>query len=227
MTTEKQNNNTDPNSEENVLVSRTSVINTLGDLITDNHISNALNIAEEAHKYQRRDNGNSYLEEHIYPMVIGLINRYSDEDILLDLIPVALLHDVLEDSNYTEEEMKNKVGLDITNEVKLLTKSPEENAHGASQDIKREMNKRYLKRVTKGNNIVKIIKIEDRLQNISCITKKCFGINPEKYTRYIYETREEFIPIAEELKDSKIDYPLLLEEQCKRVEEILNTVITI
>ena len=208
---------------ESHIISKNLVIERLGVLNTTDYIKNAFEIAETAHHNQKRETGDNYLEGHIYPIVISLLTKYSNQDILLDLVPVALLHDVLEDTDYPEDEMIKKVGLTITNEVKLLTKSPEENAHGASQDIKREMNKKYLKRVHKGNNIVKIIKLEDRLQNISCITEECFNINPEKYRRYLYETREEFIPIAKELKTSEINYAFLLEEQCKRVEQILNS----
>ncbi len=99
-------------------------------------IISALEIAQQAHKDQLRDNGTSYLEEHIYPIAISVLNRYKDDSKLDVLLCSALLHDVLEDSDYKESDMKKRVGDEITNIVKNLTKSEEENASGLSEDIK-------------------------------------------------------------------------------------------
>ena len=182
-------------------------------------IISALEIAQTGHKDQLRDNGGSYLEEHIYPIALSVLKRYTDDSKLETLLCCALLHDVLEDSDYKESDMRERVGNEITDIVKNLTKSEEENASGLSEDIKMEMNGRYLKRVINSNRETIIIKLEDRLQNLSCITKKSHLIKLEKYKRYIIETEKLFIPLTYKLEDS-LNYKQLLLDEIKRIEKL-------
>jgi len=184
-------------------------------------IISALEIAQTAHKDQLRDNGTSYLEEHIYPIAISVLNRYKDDSKLDVLLCSALLHDVLEDSDYKESDMKKRVGDEITNIVKNLTKSEEENASGLSEDIKMKMNGVYLKRVTNSNRETIIIKLEDRLQNLSCITQATHLLKPDKYKRYIIETELLFIPLTNNL-ETPIDYKKLLIGEISRVRKLFN-----
>lgn len=202
---------------------RDKLISTLKQISKDSYpvIQSALEIAESSHKDQLRDNGNSYLEEHIYPIAISVLNRYKDDSKLDVLLCSALLHDVLEDSDYKESDMRKRVGDEITNIVKNLTKSKEENASGLSEDIKMKMNGVYLKRVTNSNRETIIIKLEDRLQNLSCITQTTHLLKPDKYKRYIIETELLFIPLTNNL-ETPIDYKKLLIGEISRVRKLFN-----
>jgi len=184
-------------------------------------IKSALDIAQTWHKDQLRDNDSSYLEEHIYPIAISVLNRYKNDEQVVTLVSSAILHDVLEDSDYKESDMRERVGDEITDIVKNLTKSKDENASGLPEDIKMKMNGIYLERVINSNRETIIIKLEDRLQNLSCITEKSHLIKPEKYKRYITETETLFIPIAHNL-NTHINYEKLLKEEIKRVKELFN-----
>lgn len=184
-------------------------------------IISALEIAQTAHKGQLRDNGSSYLEEHIYPIALSVLNRYKDDSKLDVLLCSGLLHDVLEDSDYKESDMRKRVGDEITDIVKNLTKSEEENASGLSEDIKMKMNGVYLKRVTNSNRETIIIKLEDRLQNLSCITQTTHLLKPDKYKRYIIETELLFIPLTLNL-ETHIDYKKLLIREMVRVRKLFN-----
>ncbi len=201
------------------MILKKELLSKLGKLSQTTNISNSLKIAETQHKGQLRDNGNHYLEDHIYPITLAVLERYKDSELLEPLICTAILHDVLEDTDFSEKEMVSLVGEEITEAVKVLSKSESEKSSGMSQEIKMENNRKYLQRVSNAPIIPKIVKMEDRIQNLSCITKDSFKLKPEKYKRYVYETRELFVPIAKKLNGYSY-YEDLLESECKRVEEL-------
>lgn len=205
------------------MLKRDELINSLKQISLESNpvIQSALDIAQSAHKDQLRDNGSSYLEEHIYPIAISILNRYKGDKEIVTLLSSAILHDVLEDSDYKESDMRERVGDNITNIVKKLTKSEEENASGQSEDIKMKMNGIYLERVTNSNRETIIIKLEDRLQNLSCITEKSYLLKPEKYKRYIIETEKLFIPLTNKI-ETDINYKQLLLDEIKRVEDLFS-----
>lgn len=197
------------------------LINSLKQISLENNstIKSALEIAQRAHKDQLRDNGSSYLEGHIYPIALSVINRHKDSDNLVTLVSCALLHDVLEDSDIPESEMRKVMGNEITDIVKILTKSPKENAEGLPQSIKMDMNKVYLNRVMNFNQESIILKLEDRLQNLECTTKESILNKPEKFQRYIIETEKLFVPLARKI-NNHIPYEKLLKEETERVRKL-------
>ncbi len=205
------------------MLKRDELINSLKQISLDSNpvINSALEIAQSAHKNQLRDNGSSYLEEHIYPIAISVLNRYKDDKEVVTLISSAIIHDVLEDSDYKESNMRERVGDKITDIVKNLTKSQEENASGLSEDIKMKMNGIYLDRVINSNRETIIIKLEDRLQNLSCITDKTHLLKPDKYKRYIIETESLFIPLTYKLKEA-VNYKQLLQDEIERIKVLFS-----
>lgn len=205
------------------MLKRDELINSLKQISLDSNpvINSALEIAQSAHKNQLRDNGSSYLEEHIYPIAISVLNRYKDDKEVVTLISSAIIHDVLEDSDYKESNMRERVGDKITDIVKNLTKSQEENASGLSEDIKMKMNGIYLDKVINSNRETIIIKLEDRLQNLSCITDKTHLLKPDKYKRYIIETESLFIPLTYKLKEA-VNYKQLLQDEIERIKVLFS-----
>lgn len=90
------------NNEEiiSLTIEETLISNLRGSgLYKDKLIVKALEISKRIHKSQIRDSGNSYLEEHIYPVTLNLINRHSTHPDLNTLVIVALLHDTVEDGD--------------------------------------------------------------------------------------------------------------------------------
>lgn len=197
--------------------------NCLKEISLDNNstINSALEIAQRGHKDQLRDNGGSYLEEHIYPIALSIINRYKDSDNIVTLVSCALLHDVLEDSDIPESEIRKIMGDEITDIVKMLTKSPKENSEEMSQSQKMDMNSLYLNRVINSNQETIILKLEDRLQNLSCITNESHLLKPEKYKRYIVETENLFIPLTKKI-NNHIPYEKLLKKETERIKDLFD-----
>ncbi|MCW6663281.1 GTP pyrophosphokinase [Aerococcaceae bacterium NML190073] len=104
----------------------------------------ALKIAEKAHAGQVDKAGKDYIQHPIY--VSSLVDSPEAK-------VIALLHDVLEDSDYTAEDLLN-AGLpcEIVEAVKILTKQPSE-----SYD-------EYLSKI-KMNDLARVVKIADLTHN--------------------------------------------------------------
>jgi len=184
-------------------------------------VKRSLIIAEKVHKDQKRDDGAGYLENHIYPLAKTIVERYSSEKNIIVLLCAIILHDVLENSDMTREELQEEVGDDITKIVFALTKSPEENSHELPQSAKLQMNKRYVERIKNCDRWIIILKLEDRLENLISTSKKAVELRPDKYERYILETEEVFLPLTEQVK-TVTDYNGLIREQLFRIQSLLN-----
>ena len=111
-------------------------------------VMKALEFAEEAHKGQKRKNGKPYI---IHPIRIAnkLIEKGEDEEVIIS----ALLHDVVEDTEKTIEEIEKEFGKEVAEIVNVLTKKKDENKES------------YLMRVSL-NEKAKEIKVFDALDNI-------------------------------------------------------------
>ena len=135
-------------------------------------VAQALRFAEEKHKGQSRDDGQPYFK-HITDVVdILLENGDGWEENLI----IAALHDTLEDTDTTYEELNEKFGKEAAEGVRLLTK------------VKGEPFDEYANRIFNddGEVYVGTIKLADRLANLRDLP---FCGNPEKIKRYLADTR--------------------------------------
>jgi len=110
------------------------------------------------------------------------------------IVPVCLLHDVLEDSDAKEEELQ--MNEEIIDAVKLLTfdKSICENKDEAKQS--------YYNRISE-NRVASIVKVLDRCNNISNMAK---AFSKEKMLEYIKETEDYVMPLLEMIKEENPEY---------------------
>jgi (p)ppGpp synthase/HD superfamily hydrolase len=181
------------------------------DLLTDK-IKEALKYADAAHKNQKRDQGNAYLEEHIYPIAMGIIERYQNDPDLENIVILGILHDVLEDDpNVVHQDIEDDFGKDMLADLLLVTKKPQENTSKLSQEEKRAVNVSMLNNLKSASRKAQIVKLEDRLNNLSSFEKA----DTPKYQRYVEEVRALFIPFADQTMPSYVN---LFEEQLSRFE---------
>jgi len=112
----------------------------------------ALEFANDKHKGQKRANGESYI---VHPIEVSLkfLPRTNWQTKI-----VAVLHDVLEDTNTSYEELDNNFGIDITIPVFILSKP-----HDISYEKYIEGIKEY------ENPVVTAVKIADLKHNLSTI----------------------------------------------------------
>ena len=138
----------------------------------------ALEFAREKHKGQIRKN-NTPVEYITHPInVANLVKKYANNAVNIDdLVSSAYLHDTLEDTNTTYEELICNFGNIISNLVKELTNN---------DVLKKEMGKtKYLSmKMANMSEDALIIKLCDRLDNVSSL----YDTNKAFIDKYLRET---------------------------------------
>lgn len=174
-------------------------------MLTDKeNFEKAIKFAEEVHKNQIRDDGSPY-----FTHIDGVVKILKDEFGVTSykILTVAALHDVIEDSNYTKEDLSLKFGECIAKMVSALSKT---------KGIRIE---EYFKQIDNMKNIENNstwrIKMADRIYNIRDL-ENIMITKPEKVKRYINETEEHFL--KREI-DIEPEYKELLEKELKKIKE--------
>lgn len=159
--------------------------------------------AYKSHRNQLRDSGKNYFYTHIVPVTMDLlVSLKRTKKIMLNIITLSLLHDVLEDDpTVTEEDIKKSFGVNILNNLKVLTKPKYYNTENLTDEQKFLENKKIFNKVQNSSFAVKIVKLSDRFNNISALDFLKV-LKPEKYYRYLKEGYELVLPLAKKTSPS-------------------------
>ena len=168
-------------------------------------IEKAYTIAYNAHKDQYRKSGEPYI---IHPLNVAII--LADLEMDKETIIAGLLHDVVEDTILTEEELEAEFGADVgllVEGVTKLEKIPLTNTSMDQSDVKLEMQAENLRKMflamAKDIRVI-MIKLADRLHNMRTLKYQ----KPESQTRIAKETLEVYCPLAQRLGISKLKVEL-------------------
>lgn len=168
-------------------------------------IEKAYHLAERAHKDQVRKSGEPYI---IHPLCVSII--LADLEMDKETIAAGLLHDVIEDTIMTEDEIKEQFGSDVALLVDGVTKLEQlqfTNENGDKALDRFEMQAENLRKMflamAKDIRVI-IIKLADRLHNMRTLKYKSL----ESQQRIAKETMEIYSPIAQRLGISKIKVEL-------------------
>lgn len=160
-------------------------------------ITKAYLFAEEKHQGQNRLSGDPYIT---HPMRVALSLIGDNHN--YKLVAAALLHDVIEDTNATFEELAENFGLDIANLVQSVTKVSKVKLKDKDKIFSNHQlyldqvdNYRKLLFATASDPRGMILKLYDRLDNVRTIK----WIPAQKIKFYARETIEIYAPIAERL----------------------------
>ena len=149
------------------------------------NVKKAYELAAKAHAAQKRESGEPYI---IHPLSVCMnLTKFKADGASLC---AGLLHDVVEDTDYTLEDIKEMFGEDVAFLVDGVTKIS--NLHYNTKDEATNANIRRLINSLNDDVRIIIIKLCDRLHNMRTLEFKA----PEKRIRSANETLNIFVPLA-------------------------------
>ncbi len=157
-------------------------------------IRKAYELAKSAHGDQCRKSGEPYI---IHPLWVGIILAELEMD--KETITAGLLHDVVEDTDYTEEDIKREFGEEVALLVDGVTKLGRLSYSSDKLELQAENLRKMFLAMAKDIRVI-IIKLADRLHNMRTLQ----FMTPAKQQEKSKETMDIYSPIAQRLGISKI-----------------------
>ena len=143
-------------------------------------VEQAYEVARQAHLHQVRDEGTPYIV-HPLRVAISIVEEMRIHS--PTLVCAALLHDVIEDSPTTREEIAQRFGGEVAEVVWLLTKFDDTSLED------------YLRAIEDASQTgAPIVKLCDRLDNLRHVFN---SPKLEKKRRYLHTTERLYLPMAE------------------------------
>ena len=160
-------------------------------------IDRAVDYANQKHKLQKRKDGSPYI---IHPLAVAQIVAEMGLD--CDAILGALLHDCIEDTDASHEDIEKIFGPTVAELVEGVTKLTRANFSSSEQAQMENLCKMFMA-MSKDIRVV-LIKIADRLHNMRTMQYQ----TPEKQIQKCRETMDVYAPLAHRLGMQKIKWEL-------------------
>ncbi|MDD6200501.1 MAG: bifunctional (p)ppGpp synthetase/guanosine-3',5'-bis(diphosphate) 3'-pyrophosphohydrolase [Firmicutes bacterium] len=160
-------------------------------------IDRAVDYARNKHRDQKRKDGSPYI---IHPLAVAeiVVEMGLDTDAVLG----ALLHDCIEDTDASHEEIEKLFGASVAELVEGVTKLTRANFSSSEQEQMENLRKMFMA-MSKDIRVV-LIKIADRLHNMRTMQYQ----TPEKQISKCRETMDIYAPLAHRLGMQKIKWEL-------------------
>ena len=160
-------------------------------------ICRAFNFAYQLHRGQYCKSGKPYITHPI--AVAGLLRDLGGSS---TIIAAGFLHDVVEDTEVTPEEIEARFGVEVRNLVEAVTKLSKFNFSSKTERQAENFRRMFLAMAQDIRVIV--VKLADRLHNMQTLEH----LNPQQQQRIALETREIFAPLANRLGIGRFKWEL-------------------
>ncbi|MFN9735022.1 MAG: RelA/SpoT family protein, partial [Microcystis sp.] len=160
-------------------------------------ICKAFNFAHKLHEGQYRKSGEPYIAHPI--AVAGLLRDLGGDGAM---IAAGFLHDVVEDTEVTPEEIEARFGVEVRNLVEAVTKLSKFNFSSKTERQAENFRRMFLAMAQDIRVIV--VKLADRLHNMQTLEH----LTPQQQQRIALETREIFAPLANRLGIGRFKWEL-------------------
>lgn len=161
-------------------------------------VEKAYQVASKAHKDQKRKSGEPYI---IHPLCVGII--LSELQLDKETIIAGILHDVLEDTDISYDELKDLFGEEVVQLVEGVTKLTQLTYSKDKVEVQAENLRKMFLAMAKDIRVI-LIKLADRLHNMRTMQYQ----TPQKQIEKSRETMDIYAPIAQRLGISKIKIEL-------------------
>jgi (p)ppGpp synthase/HD superfamily hydrolase len=152
-------------------------------------IEAASRTAEDAHRGQTRAHGAPYVDHPRavlrFTEALAIATGFPLDD---ELRAVALLHDVIEDSDHTEESLLPVFGERVARMVAALSKPPKSNGHS-----KEQRSDTYWTSLVDADDGARLVKTADRLHNVFELPQTN---DPARQSRDLLATRDDGLPFS-------------------------------
>ena len=143
----------------------------------------ACDYADIAHEGITRKSGEPYI---LHPIAVSCILAHMRMD--SETLMAALLHDVIEDTDFTKEDITDKFGRIVADLVDGVTKL----SHSSDKEYNKAATFRKILQATLQDPRVIIVKLADRYHNMTTLA----ALRPDKRARIAQETFDIFVPMA-------------------------------
>lgn len=163
-------------------------------------IQKVIVFAQDRHTGQQRPGGESQMVHALrVAIAAACYAREQQPDDLVPLVQASLLHDVLEDTETSDEELSAMFGSEVTSVVRAVSHEEEE-----------ESDEIYLSRVAAGGQLALLVKRFDRLDNLRSLTNAPASFRQRK---------------AEEVKAALPIWQRIDPEGSAQIEQALNSLL--
>ena len=161
-------------------------------------IEKAYHFAADKHKGQKRKSGEPYI---IHPLCVGLI--LADLELDKETITAGILHDVVEDTDTSVEDISREFSYEVALLVDGVTKLGQLDYDKDKVEVQAENLRKMFLAMAKDIRVI-LIKLADRLHNMRTLRY----MTPAKQKEKAKETMEIYAPLAQRLGISKVKIEL-------------------